>query len=214
MGVTSRREREKEARRSQIVDAAQRVFRRNGYLGTTMDEVAAEAELSKGTLYLYFPSKFELFAELSHRALSPIHDRFQAVLEKSVSGREQVDEMLRFWVVVGTEKIHQFRLAISWIASDDHTDIECDGVCSHKSRVGTIIQFLAMAVANGQKDGSLPHKGDAPTLACQMWSGMMGALLFSSRIEDTQEKFPFSVQAEGYMETFVDLLIAGLAHES
>ena len=60
----SRREREKLARRRGILTAARKVFGARGYEGATLDEVAREAEFAKGTLYSYFDSKAELFAEL------------------------------------------------------------------------------------------------------------------------------------------------------
>ena len=47
----------KEARRSQIVDAAVRCFARTGYYATTIEDIVRETGVSKGALYLYFPSK-------------------------------------------------------------------------------------------------------------------------------------------------------------
>ena len=57
MGITERKEREKLQRREDILNAAERVFFSKGHKNSTMDDVAEEAELSKGTLYLYFKSK-------------------------------------------------------------------------------------------------------------------------------------------------------------
>jgi AcrR family transcriptional regulator len=57
---TSRSER----RRQAIIRAATEVFLRQGYLGTTTDQVAARASVSKQTLYRYFADKEHLFAEL------------------------------------------------------------------------------------------------------------------------------------------------------
>jgi AcrR family transcriptional regulator len=47
----SRRERERLARRREILEAARKVFAARGYEGSTLDEVAREAEFAKGTLY-------------------------------------------------------------------------------------------------------------------------------------------------------------------
>ncbi|MGH9082055.1 MAG: TetR/AcrR family transcriptional regulator [Acidimicrobiales bacterium] len=54
----------KAARRADILAAALACFARTGYHDTTMNEVAEAAEVSKGTPYLYFPSKEELFIAL------------------------------------------------------------------------------------------------------------------------------------------------------
>ena len=60
MGIAERKEREKQQRRNDIVDAAEKIFFTRGFENSTMEEVAAEAELSKGTIYLYFKSRDDL----------------------------------------------------------------------------------------------------------------------------------------------------------
>ncbi len=60
MGIAERKEREKLQRRMDIIDAAEKVFFSRGFESATMDEIAGKAELSKGTLYLYFKSKEDL----------------------------------------------------------------------------------------------------------------------------------------------------------
>ncbi|MCY1707415.1 TetR/AcrR family transcriptional regulator [Pannonibacter sp. SL95] len=62
--ATSADDRQDNAKRQQILDGARRVFRANGFDGTSMDAVAREAGVSKGTLYVYFDSKEALFKAL------------------------------------------------------------------------------------------------------------------------------------------------------
>ncbi|MBW2514102.1 MAG: TetR/AcrR family transcriptional regulator [Deltaproteobacteria bacterium] len=69
MGIHERKERERERRRQQIIVAAKRVFSEKGFTRATMEDIANEAELSPGTLYLYFKNKDELYASLSLRIL-------------------------------------------------------------------------------------------------------------------------------------------------
>lgn len=51
---SSRRERERLVRRSEILEAARTVFAEKGYVGATLDEIAQRAQFGKGTLYNYF----------------------------------------------------------------------------------------------------------------------------------------------------------------
>jgi AcrR family transcriptional regulator len=69
MGIQERKQRERERRRQQIMVAAKRVFIKKGYGRATMESIAKEAELSAGTIYLYFKNKSELWATLSVRVL-------------------------------------------------------------------------------------------------------------------------------------------------
>jgi AcrR family transcriptional regulator len=61
MSTLTRREREKQQRKNDIVEAAEALFSEKGFKGTTMQEISERVELSKGTIYLYFKSKEELY---------------------------------------------------------------------------------------------------------------------------------------------------------
>ena len=82
MSIYQRKEREKENRRQQILIAARRVFIEKGYRNATMENVAMEAELCAGTLYLYFKSKEELFASLSIRILQYLLIRMEHITKE------------------------------------------------------------------------------------------------------------------------------------
>ena len=58
--MTGMRERKRQERHDAIIDAASRLFQKKGFEQTTMEEVAAEADVSAPTLYRYFPRKSEL----------------------------------------------------------------------------------------------------------------------------------------------------------
>jgi AcrR family transcriptional regulator len=64
MSTLERRKQEKLRRRQDILDAARGLFWKQGYSGTTMPDIASDVGLAPGTLYLYFPSKTALYAEL------------------------------------------------------------------------------------------------------------------------------------------------------
>ncbi len=65
------RRRQKEARPHQITRAALEVFAQAGFAAARLDDVALRAGVSKGTLYLYFPSKEELFKAVVRAAILP-----------------------------------------------------------------------------------------------------------------------------------------------
>lgn len=89
MGIQERKEREKERRRQQIIVAAKRVFSEKGFNKATMEDIAKEAELSPGTLYLYFKNKEELYASLSLRILQYLHIRVTHVNKETSLDPEQ-----------------------------------------------------------------------------------------------------------------------------
>ncbi len=66
------RQRRKEARPQELLDAALELFVEKGFAATRAEEVARRAGVSKGTLYLYYPSKEELFKAVVRRNLSSL----------------------------------------------------------------------------------------------------------------------------------------------
>jgi len=95
MGIQERKEREKERRRQQIIVAAKRVFSDKGFNKATMEDIAREAELSPGTLYLYFKNEEELYASLSLRILQYLLIRVEHVnSEKGLGPDEKIDTLM------------------------------------------------------------------------------------------------------------------------
>lgn len=69
--VAGKREQQKEARRSAIIDAALEEFTAQGFTAAKLDDVAVRAGIGKGTIYLYFDSKESLFEEVVRKNLFP-----------------------------------------------------------------------------------------------------------------------------------------------
>jgi AcrR family transcriptional regulator len=84
----------KEEAKTRIIEAANRIFADKGYHEATMDDVAKQLGVSKGALYLYFPSKVDLFEEMSRN--SPI--AFKGILYSTfVNSHDPIDSATRFF---------------------------------------------------------------------------------------------------------------------
>lgn len=84
-----RKERERVARRREILAAARKVFAAKGYERATLDEIAEEAEFAKGTLYNYFDSKETLFREIVREILEEMKTIAREAMAAGGSVREQ-----------------------------------------------------------------------------------------------------------------------------
>ncbi len=95
MGIQERKQRERERRRQQIIVAAKRVFTEKGFNKATIEDIARNAELSPGTLYLYFKNKEELYASLSLRILQYLVIRVEHVKnETNLGPLEKLDALM------------------------------------------------------------------------------------------------------------------------
>ncbi|MFX1242738.1 MAG: TetR/AcrR family transcriptional regulator [Promethearchaeota archaeon] len=86
----ARREREKEQRREDIIEAAEKLFLSQGFENTTMKQIANEAQYSKGTLYNYYDSKDDLYIAIGIHAYSLIINYTKQLIEKEGPGIKQL----------------------------------------------------------------------------------------------------------------------------
>lgn len=88
-----------EARAEELVEAAIEVFGELGFRTATLEQVARRAGVSKGTVYLYFTSKEDLFRAMVERKVIPLIEAGEASLrDHAGSAAELLDQMLRrFW---------------------------------------------------------------------------------------------------------------------
>ena len=100
--VQAKRERRKEARPGELLDAALELFVEKGFAATRAEEVAARAGVSKGTLFLYFPSKEELLKAVVRENIS---GRFKEWNELFDTFEGSSAEMLRFCMNVWWERV-------------------------------------------------------------------------------------------------------------
>lgn len=80
-GAQARPDQTESAKRLQILDGARRCFLASGFSAASMGEIAREAKVSKGTLYVYFDSKDALFAALVNEAKQGTAERLQRLDE-------------------------------------------------------------------------------------------------------------------------------------
>jgi len=100
--------RRKEARRGELIDAALDLFVERGFAATRADDVAARAGVSKGTMYLYFTNKEDLFKAVVREAIVPsIHEA--ADLIEHFAGT--TPELLRLIMFAWWDKIGNSRAA-------------------------------------------------------------------------------------------------------
>ena len=100
MGIFERKQREKEYRRNEIIRAARKIFSSKGFTASSMEEIALQAELSPGTLYLYFKNKEELHTVLSIDILKRLADEIQKVVKEDISVEEKIERFRDVFIEV------------------------------------------------------------------------------------------------------------------
>ncbi len=112
-------------RKQQIIEAAMRCFQSKGYENTTIDDIAAEYGLSKGSIYWYYASKKEILIDLFHYWMEEL---FKGISEKIMgleSPRERIIQMGLFFVENLQEDLQLFRtLMVIWSTAFEDESIK------------------------------------------------------------------------------------------
>lgn len=86
-------------RRQEILEAAARLFARDGYVGCEMERVATELGVAKGTLYLYFPGKQELFFACVDWGMSQMQQKVRAAAEAETDPFRRIAVAIRSYLI-------------------------------------------------------------------------------------------------------------------
>jgi AcrR family transcriptional regulator len=180
MGIQERKEREKERRKQQIIVAAKRVFSEKGFSKSTMEDIASEAELSPGTLYLYFKNKEELYASLSLRVLQYMNIRVQHVNDEV--GLDPIQKMgalqealLDVYDFDSTTIINLFHLQSSETLKNLSPDFLNEINELSRKSIGGIANIINEGIEKGLFIDQHPH-----ALADILWSVFSGVILWEA----------------------------------
>ncbi|WP_310627109.1 TetR/AcrR family transcriptional regulator [Limnohabitans sp.] len=203
---TPKRVRRKEARPGELVKAALDLFVEKGFAATRVDEVAARAGVSKGTLFLYFPSKEDLFKAVIRENIANLFPTWNQEF-KTFQGSSA--EMLHYamdlwWLNVGNTPASGI---VKLIMSEAQNFPEiADFYQQEVVAPGTALlqSILQRGVDSGEFVHMESHKTVfsliAPMIFLMMWKHSMGACAASARIIDPQE----------FIHIHVDLLLNGM----
>lgn len=202
-----RRVRRKEARPAEIVDAALRLFADRGFAATKLEDVAAMAGIGKGTIYLYFPTKEDLFRAVVRQAVLP---NLEAVTALTADPNASAADILRgiaerFLLLLDTDLTAIPKLVVAESGNFPALARFYAEEVVYKG-MALIRGVLARGIASGEfrpidLDGALPLFS-APLLLLVLWKHSLGRhtdIQFNPRV---------------VVDTHLDVLLRGLAAKS
>lgn len=178
MGIKERKEREKRRRKAQIIDAAIDLMEEQGFDTTTMDEIAERAELSKGTLYLYYADKSTLYQAIKKRALQRLQEKFSNALRQDLPGAKLVQEMLTFYADFIEDNATLAKAMMLFERSNENVSANNPVYekCAHLEN--ELLILVTRAIQTGIQDESIKTDLDPKLMALQIGFYMRGILLF------------------------------------
>ena len=187
-----------EARRAGILDAALRVFGQYGYRRTSMDDIAREAQIGKGTIYLSFASKEEVFQALAQRLAQRMLAGAEAASRRPGTTADKLAAMHAAWFGTYADTISRSPHAADLLDAKHQlsADLAADAASRYKRLVRDVITEAAAAELDLEPAGLTP--GTAAEL-----------LIASARGLEPSASSPAAYRRQ--LTTLVRVMIAGLA---
>ncbi len=146
----SRRERKKEETKERIVKAAMRLFKHRGFEATTVDEIAEQADVAKGTFFNYFPHKEAVFSYLAETWVAEAEKKIAAILAKGLSAWAKVrDVFLEFASLYEEDRDLSLHMAMEWTRRMHAQD---DAVCRRWDDLGVHVVRQLQAKGELRRD--------------------------------------------------------------
>lgn len=188
MGTIERREREKKQRENDIIDAAEKVIFSKGLNAATMDEIAEVAELSKGTLYLYFKNKEDLYLAIHARGTQILRKMFEQAAQRNELGLDKALAIGYAYLEFSRQYTDYYNAMIYY---ESHTiELSNEDSFAHNclQEGEAALQVLADAIAQGIADKSIRSDIDPFKTALILWGQSMGTLQLQSLKGEVLEK--------------------------
>ena len=173
-------QRRSEDRPREICSAALDVFAEKGFAAAKLDEIARRAGVSKGTLYLYFDSKEELFRAVVRDTVAPNIDAVRAIVETSELPFADIVRMLLPRFAAMTTKARVGSVA-KMVIGESRNFPELAKVW-HDEVVTKALGLISGLIARGQANGEV-RTGDPRLHAISLMGAMLMGILWRETLE-------------------------------
>ena len=207
-GTASRREREKAHRRDVILNAAREVFFARGIHRATVDDVAEQAEVSKGTVYLYFDTKETILAHLLLEGLQLLVDDLEAAFSPSdaFSAIERIRRLALAYLQFYQSRPAYFHLISAFDRGRFQEAISPDLYNQVLTRSLRGLEWLVRAVDQGRAEGTLRVR-DPRESASVLWAGLNGVLVL---LDHPLRREMVALDLDALYNAMSDVLLAGM----
>ena len=187
MSTAERKEREKLRRRNEIVDAAEKLLFSKGFEKVTMDDIAKETELARGTLYLYFKNRDDIIAAIGVRGIKILNRLYRESVGKGKTGIEKIRHALYASYEYGS-KYPGYYSTLNYMVANGFEKKDFPDKAELISIHGDNNRMILSAFDEGIRDGSLKSDLD-PMKAGIFLTAAIDSVISTARSTGMQEEF-------------------------
>ena len=173
MGIEERKQREKEARRNQIIKTARKEFIHSGLRHASIKEIARKAELSPRTIYTYFNNKQELYGAVLLNGLRILRKKIEKIVSREDDPAKALELVKKAYASFYKTNREYFRIMIFIGFHDIHEEVG-GAICQEISdAVVDCISTVSEIIRKGKKQ-EVFNGGDPKKLSWLLWSIFIG----------------------------------------
>jgi TetR/AcrR family transcriptional regulator len=191
MSTLSRREREKQARKNAIIEAAEELFSEKGFKKTTMQEISGKAELSKGTIYLYFKSKEELYLSVCIKGVAEFGESLDAAVKGKKGLEGKIKAVYLAYIKHSLEQPAIFRVLRDTFIEHVRDNLSKSTIEEISGIIRTWLEYESGLIQEGIDSGIIDRNLDPYTFSLSAWRLSTGlielALLKEPRVIDRKD---------------------------
>ncbi|MCK9195608.1 MAG: TetR/AcrR family transcriptional regulator [Syntrophales bacterium] len=197
MGLEERRKREKENRKNAILKAARKLFFDKGFKNVTVESIAKKAELSKGSVYLYFKSKEDIYTQILLSDIDKFHKVMANIIREGQSSSATLMSLANLYTDFFMNDRELFRIMMNYMLNIDHMNLpeEIDHlIVKATNKTIDIIEEIFMI---GVRSGEFPPYIDLRQKRNAIWGLLNGTIslhLFTGSEEKRAERIRSTIQ--------------------
>ncbi len=176
MSTVSRREKEKQQRRNDIIEAAEELFDAKGFESTTIEEIARKTELSKGTIYLYFQSKDELLLEVCAKGIMGFRQDLEAAANSKRSIDNKIKAVCAAYIDYFIKVPHIFRVLHDTLTERLRNNLSGETMSLINWTIVEVLKFSSAIVQQGIDSGKFRSDIDPYSFSIAVWQMSSGLL--------------------------------------
>jgi len=204
MGLIERREKEKDGRRKLILQSARDLFFAKGFKNVTVDEIARVAELGKGSIYLYFISKEEIYAQILLHDIDKFHQEAFSLFKNKKSAAELLFEFSCFYTDIFLHDPELFRILMSFMVHTDQMNLSDEKynniIVAMRKPIDIISKILQMGIDAKEFPPSINIKYNQFAI-WGMLNGIISLHIFSGTESKRKERIRSIISAT--LETYI-----------
>ena len=212
MGISERRERERERRKNEIIDAAEKVFFKNGFESSSVEKVAEVAEYSKATLYLYFSSKEELYFAVCQRAEGKLFKEVDKAISKVEGTFEKIKAFLNAFVEFQQKNTDHFNALFYLQAHPFSHDPNHELVIENRRRDQKYLNSWIELIDQGKREGVIRENLNPIHTVLLIWMQLSGFLKIMSVVQPHLEK-ELTCSKDKLLEEYYKILFHGIKRD-